>query len=171
MITIEDKKVVSVSYQLRVNEKGKETLVEETEANNPFVFLSGTGNLLEAFENNLKGLKPGDMFDFTIDYKNGYGERDADNIAEIPLDAFKDEKGVLDLEMIKVGNILPMTDNEGNRLSGLVESVGTEFIKMDFNHPLAEKDLHFTGKVLEVRNATDEEMAHGHVHGEGGHHH
>lgn len=171
MTIIEDKKVVSVSYQLKVSENGKETLIEETEAGSPFVFLLGTGNLLDAFENNLRGLKPGDEFDFIIDYKSGYGERESDNIAEIPVDAFKDEKGILDLEMIKVGNILPMTDNEGNRLSGIVESIGTEFVKMDFNHPLAEKDLHFTGKVLEVRDATAEEMDHGHVHGEGGHHH
>ena len=171
MAIIEEKKVVSVSYQLKVKENGTETLIEETEKGHPFVFLLGTGNLLEAFESNLKGLKPGDPFDFTIDYKSGYGGRDADNIAEIPVEAFKDEKGEIDLEMIKVGNILPMSDNEGNRLNGMVESVTSEFIKMDFNHPLAEKDLHFIGKVLDVRDATEEEMAHGHVHGEGGHHH
>ena len=64
-----------------------------------------------------------------------------------------------------------MSDNEGNRLVGQILDITEEFVKMDFNHPLAGKDLHFEGEILEVRPASEEELAHGHVHGEHGHQH
>jgi FKBP-type peptidyl-prolyl cis-trans isomerase SlyD len=73
--------------------------------------------------------------------------------------------------MIAEGNILPMSDHEGNQLQGLVEEITADFVKMDFNHPLAGKNLHFIGSVLSIRDASAEEIDHGHVHGEGGHHH
>jgi len=64
-----------------------------------------------------------------------------------------------------------MHDQEGNRMQGLVVEITDTFVKMDFNHPLAGKNLHFIGEVLEVRPASLEELSHGHVHGPGGHHH
>lgn len=169
---IEKNKVVSVNYHLTVKEEdGKESLVEKTDTDHPFVFLYGAGGLIEAFEQNLKGKKVGDTFDFYIDSKNGYGDRDEDHVVNIPIEAFKGEDGSMDNEMVKVGETLPMVDNTGHRMQGVVEEVTDEYVRMDFNHPLAGEELHFVGEVLEVRNATDEEMAHGHVHGPGGHHH
>ena len=168
---VDKNKVVSVAYRLTVNEDGQETLIEETEAGKPFVFLFGSGGLIEAFENNLKGLKTGDSFDFKIDVKNAYGESHADNVVNIPIEAFLGEDGKLDEEMVQVGNVLPMVDNEGHRMQGTVEEITDAHVKMDFNHPLADKDLHFKGKVVDVREATPEEISHGHVHGEGEHHH
>jgi FKBP-type peptidyl-prolyl cis-trans isomerase SlyD len=73
--------------------------------------------------------------------------------------------------MVKVGNTLPMTDNEGNRLQGVVEEITDVHVRMDFNHPLAGQDLRFKGIVLDIRDASAEELAHGHVHGPHGHHH
>ena len=73
--------------------------------------------------------------------------------------------------MLAVNNILPMTDNEGNHLQGRVLEVTAEYVKMDFNHPLAGQELHFTGNILEVRDASLEEQEHGHVHGPNGHQH
>ena len=73
--------------------------------------------------------------------------------------------------MLQEGNFIPMADSEGNHLQGKIVSVGDETVKMDFNHPLAGMDMHFNGKVIGVRDASAEEIAHGHVHGEGGHHH
>ena len=67
--------------------------------------------------------------------------------------------------------MLPMRDSEGNLLHGKVAAVDEEYVTMDFNHPLAGKDLHFSGEILEVRAASEEEMSHRHVHGAGGHHH
>lgn len=164
-------KVVSVSYELTVNEDGTETLVEKTEENRPFVFLFGGGGLLEAFENNLEGLKVGDTFDFNIPAHQAYGKSQQEYIVRIPIESFLDEEGNLDTEMVKVGNMLPMVDQDGNRLQGLVVDVNEQFVIMDFNHPLADKDLRFVGTVLKIREATPDEIAHGHVHGEGGIHH
>ena len=170
-MNIENKKVVSVNYHLTVKEKELEKLVEKTDKNNPFVFLFGEGGLLEAFESNLKGKKVGDTFDFFIDYENGYGPREEEHLVKIPLEAFKAEDGTLDDSSIQVGKTLPMVDNEGHKLQGIVKEITSEYVKMDFNHPLAGQNLHFVGEVLEVRNATAEELSHGHVHGAGGHHH
>ena len=66
--------------------------------------------------------------------------------------------------------MLPILDNQGNRMEGIVEEITDEFVKMDFNHPLAGQDLHFVGEILDVRKASSEELDHGHVHGAGGHH-
>ncbi len=74
-------------------------------------------------------------------------------------------------EIVKVGNFLPMKDQEGNPLQGLVQEITDEHVRMDFNHPMAGKDLFFSGEVIEVREATTEELEHGHVHGPGGHQH
>jgi FKBP-type peptidyl-prolyl cis-trans isomerase SlyD len=161
--------VVSVNYTLSVKDTGEQ--VEQTSKEHPFVFLLGSGGLLEDFENNMRGKKPGDSFDFFIEHGRGYGVRDEQHVVMIPIEAFLGDDGKLDSENVKVGVTLPMVDNEGNRLYGKVEEISTEHVKMDFNHPLAGTDLHFKGEILDVRKATSDEIAHGHVHGEHGHHH
>jgi FKBP-type peptidyl-prolyl cis-trans isomerase SlyD len=170
---IEKNKVVSVNYILTVYDKEgeAETLVEETSIENPFVFLYGNGDLLEDFETALNNKVKGDKFDFKVAFERGYGQVHPDHIVNVPAEAFKDEDGNMDEEMVVVGNMLPMHDQEGNRMQGLVVEITDTFVKMDFNHPLAGKNLHFIGEVLEVRPASLEELSHGHVHGPGGHHH
>jgi FKBP-type peptidyl-prolyl cis-trans isomerase SlyD len=170
---IEKNKVVSVNYILTVYDKEgeAETLVEETSIENPFVFLYGNGDLLEDFETALDNKVKGDKFDFKVAFERGYGQVHPDHIVDVPAEAFKDEDGNMDEEMVVVGNMLPMHDQEGNRMQGLVMEITDTYVKMDFNHPLAGKNLHFIGEVLEVRTATLEELSHGHVHGPGGHHH
>jgi len=79
--------------------------------------------------------------------------------------------GKFDSERVKVGAEVPMRDNEGHTLVGKVKTITNENVEMDFNHPLAGYDLHFTGEVLDVREASNEELSHGHVHGEHGHQH
>ena len=166
---IENNTVVSVNYLLSRKDTGEQ--VEKTSKEQPFVFIFGTGGLLEDFENNLRSKKAGDTFDFFIDHQRGYGVRDEQHLVAIPIEAFLGEDGKFDEENVKIGVTLPMVDNEGQRLYGKVTEINTESVKMDFNHPLAGQDLHFKGEVLEVRIATEEELAHGHVHGEHGHHH
>jgi FKBP-type peptidyl-prolyl cis-trans isomerase SlyD len=170
---IEGKKVVSVGYVLTTPGKitDDETVVEKTDPEVPLVWLYGAGSMIPDFEENLKGKKAGDHFDFRITAANGYGLYDESYVAQIPLDAFRGKDGTLDTSMVKLGNTLPMMDNQGNHLQGVVKEISLTEIKMDFNHPMAGKDLHFTGDIVEVRNPTKEELEHGHVHGEGGHHH
>lgn len=89
----------------------------------------------------------------------------------IPIDTFKDENGTVNVNEVRVGNTLHMSDSHGNQLQGEVKEVTAVHVKMDFNHPLADYELHFVGEVLGIRSATAEEITHGHVHGQGGRHH
>lgn len=93
-MTIENNSVVSVNYTLSVKETGEQ--VEQTSKEHPFVFIFGTGGLLEDFENNLRGKKAGDAFDFFIEHSRGYGVRDEQHVVMIPAEAFSSEDGKFD---------------------------------------------------------------------------
>lgn len=168
---IETKKVVSVTYKLSSNLPGNEAeFVEEAGENNPLVFLFGVGSMIPDFETNLHGKKAGETFQFSIESANAYGNFDEDSVMRMPLDMFKVD-GVVDMELIKVGNILPLVDGEGHRMTAKVQGVEGDSVILDFNHPLAGHNLHFTGTVIEVRDATETELSHGHVHHHGDEHH
>jgi len=158
-------KVVSLTYELRIdNNEGK--VVETVDRNSPLTFIFGTGSLLPKFEDYLQGLKVGDAFDFNLLSKDAYGEFDTSSVIQIPLQAFE-INGTVDFELLKVGNKIPMQDGEGHRLTGLVKSIGKDSVSMDFNHPLAGNNLFFKGEIQEIRQATEEELTHGHAHYEG----
>ena len=163
-------KVVSVTYRLEANTEGAEKQhIETAGVERPLTFLFGSGGLIPAFEANLEGKVVGDAFAFSIEAEEAYGVSEPEAIIDLPLDIFKVD-GVIDVSMLQTGNIIPMNDREGNRLDGRVLEVGTETVKMDFNHPLAGHALHFSGEVIEVREASEEEISHGHAHtGEHGH--
>ena len=148
----------------------KKKHVESTDADQPFVFLFGVGSLIAGFEKHLAGLSPGDKFDFSVHPTEGYGELDNDAIISLPIDIFKVDNAI-DFSVLKAGNVLPMSDDQGNTMHGKVISFDTDAVKMDFNHPLAGQTLHFSGEVTIVREATPEEIAHGHVHSGSDHHH
>ncbi len=165
----EAKNVISVTYELRENSVSG-TVIEQTTKDHPFVFIFGAGGLLEEFENNLKGLKHGDGFEFTIEHVKAYGEVDQNAIVELPISLFMIE-GKLSEDLLFVGNTITMRDKDGHPLQGTILHVSNEQVKMDFNHPLAGKNLHFKGNIENIRQATAEELDHGHVHGNGGVHH
>lgn len=160
-MVIEKQKVVSVTYQLNVNETDGE-VVETVNKDKPLTFLYGAGNMLEKFEENIQGLQQGDQFDFKIPSEEAYGQASEDAIVDLPLNVFEIE-GEIDYDLLKVGNYIPMQDQQGNRLDGIVLEVGDEKVKMDFNHPLAGDDLFFKGEVLEVRDAAQDEIDQGHA--------
>ncbi len=167
-MTIENKMVVSVNYQLK-EAKENGALIEQTSKEQPFTFLFGVGNLLPEFEANLKGKKIGDTFDFSIKSANAYGETDPEAVGELPVKMLLD--GGLKQEELKLGMMLPLQDQAGNVHQAKVIGITEEMVKVDLNHPMAGIDLHFTGEVLAIRAASESEIAHGHVHGPGGHHH
>ncbi len=168
-MTIEVNSVVSLNYKLSNHNTGEK--IEETSSENPMVFLYGVGSLIPEFEENLFGKKAGDSFEFSIVSENAYGNHSEENIVAIPISVFQDESGKINENEIRVGALVPMSDNEGNHMRGQVKEITAEIVKMDFNHPLAGTDLHFIGEILHIRQATADELAHGHVHGPGGHHH
>jgi len=161
---IDANKVVSVTYRLEANPTGQEKQhVETAGVDAPLVFLFGSGGLIPAFEENLLGKIEGDQFSFSINAEDAYGEIEPEALVDLPLEIFKVD-GVVDMSIIKIGNIVPMTDRDGNRLDGKVLGLNGENVKMDFNHPLAGHQLHFSGEVVEVREASEEEVTHGHAH-------
>jgi len=171
MATIAQNSVVTLTYDLSVTDENQQkVLVEQAEADEPMVFLFGHSGLPEEFESQLDGKSAGDSFSFSLTPEQGYGDYDQQAVVEIPKQVFEID-GQVDDQMLQVGNYLPMADNEGNHMQAKVVEIGAEQVTMDFNHPLAGMVMHFDGKIQEVRPATAEELAHGHVHGEGGHQH
>ena len=148
---------VSLSYTLR-SESHEGEVVEATEQDYPLEFICGLGMMLPKFEEAILGLEKGASFKIEIPFLEGYGPSFDDRIVELPKSIFEKD-GVFDSEMVEEGNILPMMDSNGGRLNGKVLSVGEEVVTMDFNHPMAGQDLYFTGSILDVRKATEEDMA------------
>jgi len=163
---IKKDKVVSITYELRKDKENGE-VVETVTSENPLTFIYGTGGMLPKFEEHLGGLKSGEQFKFGLNSEDAYGPVVENAIVDVPVDVFKVD-GQVDTNILQVGNMVPMMDNSGNRLNGLIQEIGDTAVKMDFNHPMAGKDLFFAGTITEVRDATDEELSHGHVHGNGG---
>lgn len=161
-MTISNEKVVTLVYQLKVdNSEGD--VVETVKEEKPFVFLYGAGLMLPKFEENLSGLKAGENFEFTLKSEDAYGKATEEAVMDLPKNIFEVE-GKIEDGLLKEGNVIPMQNNEGQKFNGLVLEVKDEAVTMDFNHPLAGDDLFFTGKIMEVRDATKEELEHGHVH-------
>ena len=167
---ISKNKVVSLTYELKLNNENGE-LVQKVEKEKPFVYLFGIGGLLPVFEKSLEGLVIGDTFSFRLTADEGYGHRNEEAVVALEKSIFEVD-GKIDEEMIQMGRIIPMQNEQGQPLNGLVVGITDDKITMDFNHPLAGQNLHFTGEILAVRNATEEELSHGHAHGpHDGHHH
>ncbi len=158
--------VVSIIYELREGTKEGE-VVESLNSGNPLTFLFGTGGLLPKFEENLNGLSTGDSFEFLLGTEDAYGPIVESAVVQVPNTVFEVE-GKLDESLMQVGSMVPMMDAEGRRLNGKVIGLEGDSVQMDFNHPMAGNDLHFKGEVTEVREATEEELSHGHLHQEGG---
>ncbi len=168
---ISEDKAITVNYYLSASKNNQpEELVEQTSTENPFAFLFGFGGVLPDFESNLLDKQKGDKFDFKIEAEKAYGIYDAEYVAKIDKQTFMID-GEFDSKRIKIGEDIEMNDAEENVLVGKVIEIDDVVVTMDFNHPLAGFDLHFIGEVLDVRNATEEELDHGHIHGEHGHQH
>jgi FKBP-type peptidyl-prolyl cis-trans isomerase SlyD len=168
-MTVGENKVVSMTYTLREESAAGEMIQKVTE-DRPFVYLFGIGGLLPSFKANLEGLNAGDDFSFVLRNDQAYGLPSDENIIRLDKKVFEID-GVFDESVIKVGEVIPMEDEEGYPLTGKILEVDGNNVLIDFNHPLAGLNLYFEGKILDVRDATNEELAHGHVHGPHDHHH
>lgn len=158
-MNIQPNTVVALTYKLHTLNDGKKEFVEEASKENPLVFLSGVGMMLPKFEENIQGLKKGDTVDFELQAVDAYGDVDEAAVAQLPADMFK-ESGIP-----PVGEIIPLQDNQGNQFRAKVVEVSPEVVVVDLNHPMAGQNLHFDIEVLEVREATEDELTHGHAHG------
>lgn len=167
---MEEKKnlFIATTYKLETIENGEKKLIEEATEERPFVFISGFGIALEAFEKNLVELKKDETFDFTLMQEEAYGPYIEDRVLDLDREMFC-INGHFDHDNIYVDAVVPLQNEDGNRFMGRVLAISDDKVKMDLNHPLAGKDLNFSGKIIESREATNEEIQQiiNHMSGEG----
>jgi FKBP-type peptidyl-prolyl cis-trans isomerase SlyD len=157
---VADNMVISMAYKLSVDGK----VLDEAGDKDAIDFLTSHQNIIPGLESQLYGLKAGDSKSITVDPKEGYGPVDEAAIEEVALADFpKDVTPEVGLE-------LQMEDKGGKEAYAKVISLGKDSAKLDFNHPLAGKELNFDVKIVNLRAATSEELSHGHVHSPGHHH-
>jgi FKBP-type peptidyl-prolyl cis-trans isomerase SlyD len=154
---IEKNKMVSLIYELRESDS-EGRVIETLDENRPLTFIYGTGRLLPFFESNIDSLGMGDDFKFTLNAAVAYGDRREDMIIDVPISVFETD-GKINEDICRVGNEVPMMDTEGNPLNGIINEITDTVVKMDFNHPMAGLDLFFSGKIVEVREASEHELA------------
>src|SRR5690606_26200012 len=130
------------------------------EGRDPLAYLHGAGNLIQGMEEGLEGKTKGEKLHLKIEPEKGYGEKDENLVQKVPRSAFGSQE-------VKIG--MRFSTNQGGVVT--VTEVGLESVVVDGNHPLAGVPLNFDVEVVDVRNATDDEITHGHVHGPGGHAH
>ena len=153
--------VVSMHYTL-TGEDGE--VLDSSEGQGPLVFLSGTKNIIDGLDKALQGKQAGDKVSVTVAPEEAYGEVYQEMIQEVPRENFQ---GVDEIEV----GMQFMAQTPGGQQPVVVIAVADDNVTLDGNHPLAGKTLNFDVEIADVRAATQEELDHGHVHGEGGHHH
>ncbi len=155
--TVKDDVVVSMDYSLHVDGE----LIDSSQGQEPLDFIQGSGSIIPGLENELYGMKIGESKKVVVSALDGYGELHEEAFTEVPRDQFPS-----DIPM-EVGTEIQVRDEEGHPMHSRIVEVNDDSVKLDFNHPLAGKELHFDIKIVGLRDATEEELAHGHVHHEG----
>ena len=153
--------VVTIHYTLK-NDAGE--TVDSSAGGEPLAYLQGNGNLIPGLENALEGKQVGDKVSVKVAPGEGYGEYDKSLVQQVPRRSFK---GIAN---VQVGMQFQVQSNQGPRAVTVTNVVG-DMVTVDGNHPLAGQNLNFDVEITDVRAASEEELAHGHVHGPGGHHH
>ncbi|GAB4530004.1 MAG: peptidylprolyl isomerase [Anaerolineales bacterium] len=151
---VSDDVVVSLDYTLQVDGE----VIDSTSGSKPIEFLQGHGNIISGLEEALYDMKVNDSKHVIIAPEDGYGQIDEDAIIDVPIEEFPPEIN------LQPGVTLQVQDNDGHVMLAKIVNVADETVVLDFNHPLASKELHFDVKVVGLRAATKEEMEHGHVH-------
>lgn len=152
-------KYVELGYDLyTVGDDGAEILVHQTDADDPERIVFGvTQGVIEPLEKAIEGLRAGDAFDVHASADESFGPRSDENIVTLERDLFLVD-GKFDTERIFPGAAVPMMTADGFRITGIVLDITDKEVRMDFNHPLAGKNLRFRGKILTVRDATHDEL-------------
>mgnify|MGYP005993178375 CR=1 FL=1 len=161
-MTIENKKVVTIEFTVKNADTNE--VIESSVGAEPLVYLHGFNNLVPGLENALTGKAVGDSYEVLVSPEEGYGVRDDSLQEQVPREMFQ---GVND---ISVGMEFTADGPQGPVVVEVV-AVDDKTVTVDANHPLASVPLAFNGEIKDIRDASDEEIEHGHVHGEGGHQH
>ncbi len=161
-MTIAANKVVTFHYEVADRDSGE--VIDSSKGGNPLTYLHGAQNIIPGLEQELEGKSVGDALEVTIEAADAYGERSDDRIQQVPRDAFAE------IDKVEAGMTVT-AQTESGPLNLVVTEVSDETVTVDANHPLAGKALTFNVTVEAVRDASDEEVEHGHVHGPEGHDH
>lgn len=155
---IEDKKAVSFHYTL-TNEPGEQ--LDSSREGEPMSYLHGSGNIISGLEKEMAGKSAGDAFKVTVSPAEAYGERNEANVQRIAAKHFKNAGP------LQPGQFVTLQTKQGP-VQAVIVKVGRFNIDIDANHPLAGQTLTFDVEVIDIRDATEEEISHGHIHGPGG---
>jgi FKBP-type peptidyl-prolyl cis-trans isomerase SlyD len=155
--TLAENTVASVHYTGKLPESGE--IFDTSEGRDPLTFLVGHKQMIPGFEEEMMGAKVGERRTFTLEPERAYGQRMEDAVQQIERAQFGDIEP--EVGMMLMSDIGPFT----------VAAVADDLVSVDFNHKLAGETLEFSVEVVEIRAATEDELAHGHAHGPGGHHH
>lgn len=161
---ISEKTVVQFHYTLRDEDTGVE--IENSRDSEPVAYLHGSDNIISGLEKAMEGHETGDTFTVVVEPQDGYGLRNENNQQRIPVKHLMVKKNA----RLKPGMVVSVNTDHGPRQVVVIKA-GKFNVDVDTNHPLAGKRLGFEGEIVDVREATEEEVAHGHAHGVGGHHH
>jgi FKBP-type peptidyl-prolyl cis-trans isomerase SlyD len=156
---IADKKAVTMSYTLKDD---ADKVIDTSDGRAPLTYLHGVGNIVPGLEKALEGKQAGDAVKVSLSPAEAYGMRDEKQIRKVPLRKLPEGK-------IAVGKRFRV-QTEGGAIAALVTAIQGDYATIDANHPLAGMTLHFDVTIIEVRDATPDELTHGHAHGPGGHH-
>jgi FKBP-type peptidyl-prolyl cis-trans isomerase SlyD len=154
-LTVEDGMVVGLDYTLRLDDG---EVIDTSSGDDPLEFLQGEGQIIPGLEQELYGMAVGDAKRVTVAPADGYGDYDSQAFETVPPDAFPP-----DLELTE-GMRLHMRDQSGEVFEVYVAEIGDDGVLLDFNHPLAGETLHFDVTIATLRQATPEELDHGHAH-------
>jgi len=155
--SVQDGVVVSMEYSLHVDDE----LLDTSDGQGPLQFLVGYGNVIAGLESEMMGMKIGDSKDVVVQPEDGYGEFDDDAFMNVPKKDFPQDMP------LEVDAELTVRDEEGHARYARVDSIEGDTVRLDFNHPLAGAELHFSVKVVALREPSEEELEHGHVHEDG----
>ena len=159
-MSITKNKVVQFHYTLRSGDE----LIETSAGKDPAAFLCGHGSVIPGLEKAMEGKDAGDEFDVDVKAADAYGEHFDDRQQQVPI------KHLQGAKRWKAGMVAVVQTEKGPRQVTVVKA-GLKHATVDLNHPLSGKDLSFSIQIVDVRDATEEELSHGHAHGVGGHHH
>jgi len=154
-------KVVQMHYTL-TDESG--TTIDSSAGQEPLAYIQGIGNIIPGLEDALEGKVKGDKLQVTVSPSDGYGERNDEMIQKVSKSGFQGEEEL-------VAGMQVQVDTQNGPSIAMVTKVEGEDVMLDLNHPLAGVTLNFDVEIVDVRESTEEEIEHGHVHGPGGHHH
>ncbi len=157
---VKDGLVVAMQYTLKVDGN----VTDSSEGREPLEYVHGAGNIVPGLEREMIGMAVGESTEVVVAALDAYGEEDEKAYMDVPQDQFPKEVPM------KVGTEIQVQNQEGQPMYACIEKIEDQTVRLDFNHSLAGKELHFAVKVVEIREATAEEKEHGHVHGPGHQH-